>query len=121
MPNARVIPFGPIGSRLAKVLLCRASRVVAMETSLARLRRNLYLREVSVPRQVTEVHKVRAETAKMDEYRTVVRLFQRFEEGVATPSQRYVYSIGKRVLPLPRDMNGQTRVWFQLGADILRA
>jgi hypothetical protein len=98
-----------------------ATRVVAMETALARLRRNLYLREVSVPQQVTELHKVRAETAKMDEYRTVLRFFHHYEDGVAVPSQEYVYSVGKRVLPLPRDMNDRSRIWFHLGADILRA
>jgi hypothetical protein len=101
--------------------LATAERLVAVEGALARLRRNVYLRQVSLPLQITEVHEVRAETAKMDGYRDVLRVYRRFQEVVALPSRELLYVIGRRVLPLPRRPDRDNALWFQLGAEILRA
>lgn len=98
-----------------------AIRLGNMETALNQFRRNIYMRDVTLPHRITDSHLQRARTAAMDEYRAVVRIYERYQEIVAAPSQDKITEIGRRMLPLPGRMGRDADPWLQLGADILRA
>jgi hypothetical protein len=98
-----------------------ASRLESIGAALARLGRSPYLRQVTLPARITEVHLLRAETADLDEYRAVVRFYHAYRHFVVAPTWEQVADAGRRVLPLPRRVGDEDELWIQLAADILRA
>jgi hypothetical protein len=98
-----------------------AIRLANIETALNRFRHNAYMREVTLPRQLTDTHTVRAGMAKLDEYRAAVQICRYYEEIVRAPSRATLVSIGQRVLPLPARTGDDAEPWLRLAAAILRS
>ena len=98
-----------------------AARLENIGAALARLGRSPYLRQVTLPARITEVHLLRADTADLDEYRTVARFYHAYRRFVVAPTWEGVADAGRRVLPLPRGAEGENELWLRLAADILRA
>jgi hypothetical protein len=96
-----------------------AVRLGDIEAAISQFRRNVYMREVTLPQEITDIHLVRARTAKMDEYRTVAEFYDRYQKVVATPSYKRITEIGKRMIPLPSRTGIDADRWLKLGADIL--
>jgi hypothetical protein len=92
-----------------------------MEAALSQFRRSVYMRQVTLPPEITDIHLLAARTAKMDDYRSVARIYDRYREVVVTPSRDKITEIGKRILPLPSKTGEEADMWLELGAEILRA
>jgi hypothetical protein len=98
-----------------------ADHLENIAAALARVQRNTYLRQVTLPPRLTEVHLLRAEIAELDEYRTVLRFYEQYRQLTVPPTWARAAAAGKRVLPLPRSTGGENEIWIRLGAEILRA
>jgi hypothetical protein len=92
-----------------------------MEAAIISFRRNVRLRDVSVPQRVNELHLLRAETARMEEYEDVVHIYRRYQMMMVSPVWDVITQIGKRVLLLPGRSDAASDPWIKLGAVILRA
>jgi hypothetical protein len=101
---------------------CRTiTRLGNMEAGLNRFWRNAYMREVSLPHQIEELHQLRAERSKLNEYRTALLVYRRYVDVVLWPSEAKIKEIGRRMLPVPARPDSTAGPWLELGADILRS
>lgn len=101
--------------------LATATRLEKMELALTQFRRNIYLRDVEAPTSIREIHLLRAETARMEEYAEVARLYRRYKNLVVSTKWDELLKIGKRVLPLPGMVGAEGDRWIDLGAAVVRA
>ncbi|MCI0387901.1 MAG: hypothetical protein MOB07_03895 [Acidobacteria bacterium] len=124
----RVVPEPlHIGERYFPAATDRQSSVTAtaalletIETAIRNFRRNIYLREIVAPQTITEFHLLRAETARIEEYADLARLYRRYQAVVASSAWDELAQIGKRVLPLPRRTGLDGDQWIRFGAAVLR-
>ncbi len=102
-----------------------ADRLAGLETALSRFRRNVTMRSVTLPDQITEMHVRRAITAKLADYRAAAELFNHLNAGAAAPArepiQRYLASVGQWPLPLPSRAGPDAEPWIGYAAAVLRA
>lgn len=92
----------------------------AIETVLSRLRRNVRLREITLPEQITELHLLRAKMSRMEGYIEVARLHEQYQTIVETLSWQALVDTSQRVLLLPAAPGPAGDPWIRLGADMLR-
>lgn len=100
--------------------LATAARLEKMEFALTQFRRNIYLHDVEAPARITEQHLLHAETARMEEYAEVARLYRRYTQFMASATWEELFEMGKRVLPLPGNVGPEADPWINLGAAIVR-
>lgn len=98
-----------------------ASRLDKIAVATGNFQRSVYLREVSLPDTINEVHLLRAETARSREYAEVARIYKRYRGIVASTSWDDLARAGKRALPLPGRADAEGDVWIRFGAAVLRA
>ena len=98
-----------------------ADRLGNIAAGLSSARRNVYLRDVTLPQRISDLHLSRAETAEMDEYRAVARIYRRYDDIVASPAWHKIAAVGKHALPLPGRTGVDGELWLRLGSDILLA
>ena len=106
------------GSQATAPLLART------ESALAILRRNVYLREISLPRRITGEHLRKARSARLEEYAGVADFYCRYRDTVLSHAREpelaweQLRVAGRHVMPLPnKDEAGA--FWYDLGAAIL--
>ncbi|MEA3335164.1 MAG: hypothetical protein U9R25_04590 [Chloroflexota bacterium] len=97
-----------------------AVRLGNMQPALDRFRRNVVMRGVSIPAQITEEHLERARNSKLQEYRTVATIHDHYTKTILEISPARITAIGRQVLPLPGHLDPQALIWIELAADILR-
>ncbi len=112
--------FSPVNGFEATVTISTATRLGRMKAALYNARHSTRLRQVTLPPTIREFHLQRAETVRADSYTAVAHIYRRYQDIVLSPSWPEVAEIGKHVLPLPGQANEDSRLWIQLGADILR-
>ena len=106
------------GSQATAPLLTR------IESALAILRRNVYLREISLPRRITDEHLRKARSARLEEYAGVADFYCRYRDTVLSHAKepelawQQLKVAGRHVMPLP---NKDVAFWYDLGAAILLA
>jgi hypothetical protein len=100
--------------------LTTAARLEKMEFALAQFRRNIYLHDVEAPTRITEQHLLHAETARMEEYAEIARLYRRYTQFMALTTWDELFKMGKRMLPLPGNVGTDDEPWINLGAAIVR-
>ena len=99
-----------------------AERLRRMEAALAGLRHHARLAAVTLPPRLDEVHLLRAETSRTEEYGAVAHVYRRYRAVVeATSWAAGVVASGKRVLPLPGQVTPDSDVWIEIGVAVLRA
>jgi hypothetical protein len=98
-----------------------AARLGRMEAALNNFRRNVRLQYVTLPQHIDELHLLRAETARMEEYAALARIYRRYRAVVVPPSWAEIVAIGKRMIPLPGHAGPDGDPWIRLGAAVLRA
>ena len=81
--------------------------------------RNVRLREITTPEHISEVHLLKAKTARLEDYDTVARLYERYARCVLSPSWRSLAQIGRGTLPLPKDVGPAEEPWLDIGAAVL--
>jgi len=101
--------------------LVTATRLGRMEATMRRLWRNVRLQEIHVPESITEYHLLRAQTAQLEEYAQVARVYRHYQAIVLRPSRDSLVRVGRHVLPLPCRRGEAEDRWIRLGAAILRA
>jgi hypothetical protein len=102
-----------------------ASRLAELKTALGRFSRNVYMRSVSLPDEITAAHEQRAITAKLVDYQAAAALHQHLNAGAAAPARasirRYLASQGRWPLPLPGRAGDKAEPWIGYAAAVLRA
>ena len=98
-----------------------AIRLGRIETAINNFCRNVRLQEIQTPQRITEQHLRHAETAQLEEYGHVAKVYRCYRDIVETPSWDSLVNIGKRVLPLPGRTGERADRWIRLGALILRS
>jgi hypothetical protein len=115
--------YYPAGAGRGPLLV--ASRLAELKTALGRFSRNVYMRSVTLPEEVTALHVQRAITAKLADYGTAAELHAHLNAGAAArrrePVQRYLASRGQWPLPLPGRTGDKAEPWIGYAAAVLRA
>jgi len=115
--------YFPASGRRAPIFM--ADRLAELETALSGFRRNLYMRAVTLPDQITELHVQRAGMAKLSDYQAAANLHIHLAAGVSAPAreplQRYVTDMGQWLLLLPDRVSSDAEPWIGYAAAVLRA
>lgn len=102
-----------------------ASRLAELETALSPYRRNVYMRGVTLPDEITAMHVQRAVTARLADYRAAAALHAHLNAGAAAPAReplrRYLTGAGGWPLPLPGRAGAEAEPWIGYAAAVLRA
>jgi hypothetical protein len=102
-----------------------ASRLAELKTALGRFNRNITMRSVSLPDEITAAHVQRAVTAKLVDYRAAAELLAHLDQGATAAGresiQRYLTSRGRWPLPLPSRTGDTAEPWIGYAAAVLRA
>jgi hypothetical protein len=112
--------FGAAGN-FQRTALATAKRLEKMEMALNRFRRNIYLHQVSLPSAINEVHLLRSETSRAEEYADVAQLYRRYRKIITMSQWHEVAQIGQRVLPLPERVDAEGEPWINLGVAVIRS
>jgi hypothetical protein len=104
-----------------KIPIATSVRLGAMEVALRNFRRHARMRDVVLPRTITERHLLHAETSRMEEYAMAARVYRRYQSLTASPTWwKEVAAISKRVLPLPGRVLPDGDAWIALGVAAFR-
>lgn len=99
-------------------------RLACIESSLAILRRNVRLREIHLPKYITEEHLLSARTSRQEEYALVADFYCHYRDTVLShtldskKAWKHLSIAGQRVVPLPVPSKKHA-FWYNLGAAIL--
>ena len=92
-------------------------RLAALRVSTQRARRNVYLRQVTPPPQVTDEQRRRARQADVPEYGRVLALYTHVDDHLRRPdtvaARAYAAAVFQRVLPLPATLTPRADGWLQ--------
>ncbi|MEW6497380.1 MAG: DUF2357 domain-containing protein [Cyanobacteriota bacterium] len=97
-----------------------AARLSQMETVLNTFRQHARLRDITLPKTINHIHLLRTESSDMAEYVRVAHLYQKYRAVIESAKWNEVIEIGKRVLPLPSQVDTEGRQWIKIAAAILR-
>ena len=95
-------------------------RIETLETAIHRLKRSVRLRSIATPDQIGERHLLRAETARVEEYADAARLYRRYRRLVLQTSWKSLAEVTRHGLPLPGELNDNSRRWVHLAADLYK-
>jgi uncharacterized protein DUF2357 len=98
-----------------------SSRLEKIEAAIGSFKRNVYLHDIPTPQSVSEVHLLRAETSRQEEYADVARIYRRYSSIVVSASWDEVVRVAKRVLLLPARADSEGDRWIRLGAAVFGA
>jgi hypothetical protein len=95
-------------------------RLRQMENALSTFRLDARLRDVSLPPRITESHILRAETARIEDYGDVAKVYRRYRQLVLSPEyQRTMMLVADRVLLLPGRVRGPDgEFWIKIAAEL---
>jgi type VI protein secretion system component VasA len=96
-----------------------ARRLEPMEAMLEQVQRNVLWRAISTPSFLSELHLLRAETSRFEEYAEVVALYRRHQQVVLRGRWEQIAEVGRRVLLLPACTGPGEERWIRLGAALL--
>lgn len=99
--------------------LATAHRLSRMEAAVALLRRSIYFREVSEPREITLLHLTRAESSRIAEYVEAARVYRRHRVVLSAPPWEEVTRASRRILLLPGRADAAGEPWLQLASTLL--
>lgn len=90
------------------------------KSRLLQLRRNVRLRDVTLPPTVDESHLRRARLSRVEDYSIVAQLYERYEAIAAAPSLDALIPLGKRIIITPDRLDGGYEQWLRFGAALYR-
>lgn len=97
-------------------------RLARVEARLNTMLRDVRLRAVETPREITSVHLLRAESLRIDEYADVARFYRRYRAMALSASWADALAdAGTRVFPMPSAASSkEAGVWLELAVAVLR-
>lgn len=96
-------------------------RLTNIEMALKRAQQSVYLQSVTLPRGISADHLRCAEAARQPEYQMVCQLYRRQQALLAITDHTQLVEIGKRVIPLPGQLDAQSELWLRFCTELLRA
>ncbi|MCB0130637.1 MAG: hypothetical protein KDD78_07305 [Caldilineaceae bacterium] len=98
-------------------------RLATIEAGIRRARRNVYLRQVTLPPAVGAHHLYRARVAELEDYRHVLLLHQRLHQVTANPDaaqvEAYARRVGRDAFLLPGVLNQDAETWLRFGVETM--